>query len=113
VQHVGVHGVHTILRDESHPFKMGFLGAYGARCIPHRLGLYRRQRILNCCERSGMHYIAGLARNTRRLKAVAFAEAALKDQYEQTETKQHEVGEFGYAAQTWARAPGDHKAGVR
>lgn len=51
----------------------------------------------------GVHYIVGLARNTRLHEVVAFAEAVLKDEYEQTQTKQREVGEFAYAAQTWAR----------
>ena len=60
-----------------------------------------RQRILNWCERSGVHYIVGLARNARLQAQVALAELWLHDEYERTGAKQRLVGEFDYAAQSW------------
>ena len=60
-----------------------------------------RQRIINWCERSGAHYIVGLARNARLEAQVAYAQLAMKDQYEQTGLKQCLVNEFSYAAQSW------------
>lgn len=61
-----------------------------------------RQRIVNYCERAGVHYIVGLARNARLEAQVEYAQLALKDQYQQTAIKQRLVGEFSYAAQSWA-----------
>ena len=63
-----------------------------------------RQRIINWCERAGVHYIVGLARNARLQAQVEYAEQALKDQYECTGAKQRLVGEFSYAAQSWPHA---------
>ena len=60
-----------------------------------------RQRIINWCERAGVHYIVGVARNARLEAQVEYAQLALKDQYEQSKTKQRLVGEFSYAAQSW------------
>jgi len=62
-----------------------------------------RQRVINWCERSGVHYIIGLARNPRLEAQVEFAQLALKADYERTGQKQRLVDEFGYAAQSWAR----------
>ena len=61
-----------------------------------------RQRIIDWCERSGVHYIVGLARNARLEAQVEYAQLAMKDQYEQSGAKQRWVGEFSYAAQSWA-----------
>jgi len=60
-----------------------------------------RRRLLQWCERSGVGYVIGLARNTRLHAAVEYAEAALADGYAATGTKQRFIGEFGYAAKTW------------
>lgn len=60
-----------------------------------------RQRILNWCERSGVHYIVGLARNARLQAQVAFAELSMKQEYERTGAKQRMVDELSYAAQSW------------
>jgi hypothetical protein len=60
-----------------------------------------RQRIINWCERAGVHYFVGVARNARLEAQVEYAQLALKDQYEQSKTKQRLVGEFSYAAQSW------------
>ena len=61
-----------------------------------------RQRILNYCERARVHYIVGLARNPRLQGITEFLELAMKDEFERTAHKQREVGEFVYAAQSWA-----------
>ena len=62
-----------------------------------------RQRIINYCERCGVHYIVGLARNTRLQQITEFLELAMKDEFAHSGTKQREVGEFLYAAETWAK----------
>jgi hypothetical protein len=62
-----------------------------------------RQRIINYCERTGVNYIIGLARNARLQGITEFMELAMKDAFEQTGLKQREVGEFVYAAQSWAQ----------
>ena len=64
---------------------------------------YCRQRILNYCERADVNYIIGLARNTRLQQITQFLELAMKDAFGQTGAKQREVGEFVYAAQSWAK----------
>jgi hypothetical protein len=62
-----------------------------------------RQRIVNYCERADVHYIVGLARNARLQGVTEFLELAMKDEFATTGRKQREVGEFMYAAQTWAK----------
>lgn len=62
-----------------------------------------RQRILNYCERADVHYLVGLARNTRLEQMTEFVELVMKDAYEASGIKQRELGEFVYAAQSWAR----------
>lgn len=60
-----------------------------------------RQRLLRWCERSGVRYIIGLARNARLQATVQYAEAALADEYERTGAKQRLIDEFTYAADSW------------
>jgi hypothetical protein len=60
-----------------------------------------RQRVINWCERSGVQYIIGLARNPRLEAIVAFAQLAMKDEYERSRQKQRLIDEFRYAAQSW------------
>jgi hypothetical protein len=60
-----------------------------------------RRRLLQWCERSGVGYIIGLARNARLHAAVEVAEAALADAYRASGAKQRLIGEFSYAAQSW------------
>jgi hypothetical protein len=62
-----------------------------------------RQRIINYCERAGVHYIVGLARNARLQGITDFLELAMKDEFALSAIKQREVGEFMYAAQSWAK----------
>lgn len=40
-----------------------------------------RQRIINYCERAGVHYIVGLARNARLQQITEFLELAMKDEF--------------------------------
>lgn len=60
-----------------------------------------RQRILNYCERAGVDYIVGLARNSRLQSITSFLEHTMQDAYEQTQLKQREIGDFMYAAESW------------
>jgi hypothetical protein len=60
-----------------------------------------RQRILRWCERSGVSYIVGLARNARLQATVQYAEAMLADEYARTGVKQRLIDEFAYAADSW------------
>jgi hypothetical protein len=62
-----------------------------------------RQRIINWCERSGVQYIVGLARNSRLEAQVQIAQLWLKDEYERTGQKQRLIGEFDYAAKSWSQ----------
>ena len=60
-----------------------------------------RRLLLHWCERSGVGYIIGLARNARLHALVEFAEASLADSYKASGTKQRLIGEFSYAAKSW------------
>jgi len=60
-----------------------------------------RQRIINYCERAGVNYLIGLARNARLQHITELMELSMKDEFARTQTKQREVGEFMYAAQSW------------
>jgi hypothetical protein len=60
-----------------------------------------RRRLLHWCERAGVGYIIGLARNARLHAAVEIAEASLADGYKASGTKQRLIGEFSYAAKSW------------
>src|SRR5690606_11888095 len=62
-----------------------------------------RQRLIRWCERSGVQYIIGLARNKRLQACVAPAEEVLKGDYERTGCKQRLVSELTYAAGSWNR----------
>lgn len=61
-----------------------------------------RRRLLQWCERSGVGYIVGLARNARLHAAVEVAEACLADAYKASGSKQRLIGEFSYAAKSWS-----------
>lgn len=73
----------------------------GVRIIFRGDSGFCRQRVINWCERSGVHYIIGLARNPRLEAMVEFAQLALRDEYERTGHKQRLIDEFSYAAQSW------------
>lgn len=61
-----------------------------------------RRRLLQWCERSGVSYIVGLARNARLHAAVEVAEASLAEAYKASGSKQRLIGEFSYAAKSWS-----------
>jgi hypothetical protein len=62
-----------------------------------------RQRLIRWCERAGVRYLIGLARNKRLQARVQPAEAVLARNYEHTGQKQRLVSEFTYAADSWNR----------
>jgi hypothetical protein len=62
-----------------------------------------RQRLLRYCERAGVDYLIGLARNARLEAQVAYAELMLADEYGRTGVKQRWIDEFTYAADSWNR----------
>lgn len=62
-----------------------------------------RRRLLHWCERAGVGYVIGLARNARLHATVELAEAAMGEAYAREGTKQRLIGEFSYAAQSWSR----------
>jgi hypothetical protein len=62
-----------------------------------------RQRIINYCERARLHYIVGLARNAQLQGITQYLELAMKDEFERTGSKQREIGEFMYGAQSWSK----------
>ena len=73
-------------------------------CIVFRGDLgFCRQRIINYCERAGVNYIIGLARNARLQKVTEFMELAMRDAFEHTGAKQREIGANMYAAQSWVK----------
>jgi hypothetical protein len=61
-----------------------------------------RRRLVQWCERSGVGYIIGLARNARLHAVVEIAEASLADAYKASGIKQRLIGEFIYAAKSWS-----------
>jgi hypothetical protein len=72
-----------------------------ARIIVRGDSGFCRQRLLRWCERSGVGYVIGLARNARLEAQVRLAELMLADEYERSGTKQRLIDEFRYAADSW------------
>jgi hypothetical protein len=62
-----------------------------------------RQRLMHWCERNRVGYLLGMARNARLEASVSMTELALAEQYAASGLKQREIGEFGYAADSWDR----------
>jgi His-Xaa-Ser system protein HxsD len=62
-----------------------------------------RQRLMRWCERHGVGYVLGMARNARLEAIVSMTELALAEQYAASGMKQREIGEFSYAADSWDR----------
>jgi hypothetical protein len=75
----------------------------GVRIIVRADSGFCRQRLLRFCERAGVGYVIGLARNARLEARVAVAERMLADEYERTGVKQRLIDELTYAADTWNR----------
>lgn len=62
-----------------------------------------RQRLIRWCERSGVGYVIGVARNARLHRIVAPWEAGMEKRYVKTKNKQRMIREFVYAADSWGR----------
>jgi hypothetical protein len=60
-----------------------------------------RQRLIRWCERQGVGYVIGVARNGRLHRAVGAWEAELAAAFAATGTKQRVIREFRYAADSW------------
>ena len=76
----------------------------GVRLIVRADSGFCRQRLIRWCERNGVGYLIGLARNGRLHQAVAEDETRLAIAFEKTGAKQRWIGELVYAAQSWNRA---------
>lgn len=61
-----------------------------------------RQRLIRWCERAGVGYAIGVARNTRLHAQVAAWEQELEAAFVRDGTKQRLIREFRYAADSWA-----------
>ena len=76
---------------------------------PHTKIVYRgdsgfcRHRILGWCERNGVDYIVGLARNSRLQRLGSELQAHAQAEFERTTRKQKHFGELDYAAGSWTR----------
>jgi hypothetical protein len=75
----------------------------GVRIIIRGDSGFCRQRLIRWCERAGVQYLIGLARNKRLQARVQPAEAVLERDYARTGQKQRLVSEFTYAADSWNR----------
>jgi len=62
-----------------------------------------RQRLIRWCERRGVGYVIGVARNARLHRIVAEWESQLEAACAKTGVKQRRVREFVYAADSWDR----------
>lgn len=62
-----------------------------------------RRNLLGWCERNGVDYVIGLARNARLNTLAAEAMTHLEARFEATQEKQRGFAEFTYAAGTWKR----------
>jgi len=60
-----------------------------------------RRRMLRWCDRHGVDYIVGLAKNPRLIRMSESLMEKAKQQFEQSQQKQRLFGEFLYAAGTW------------
>ncbi len=62
-----------------------------------------RRRILAWCERNGVGYVVGLAKNKRLNRMTEAQRARLARQFAQSQVKQREFAELSYGARTWKR----------
>jgi hypothetical protein len=61
-----------------------------------------RHRMLDWCERHGVGYCVGLAKNSRLLEATEAARQRLARQFADSQLKQREFAELRYGAYTWS-----------
>lgn len=73
----------------------------GVRLIFRGDSGFCRHKMLSWCERHGVGYIVGIAKNERLNALSAEQRAALADGYAQTGSKQRTFAEFSYGAHTW------------
>lgn len=59
------------------------------------------QRLIRWCERRGIGYVIGVARNARLLAHVAVWQQELEAAFVRDGTKQHVIREFRYTADSW------------
>ena len=62
-----------------------------------------RQRLIRWCERHGVGYVIGMARNARLHRHVAIWEQEMAKSFQSTGIKQRLIRQFSYAAQSWDR----------
>lgn len=62
-----------------------------------------RRRILAWCERNGVGYVVGLAKNKRLNRMTEAQRERLAQQFAQSQVKQREFAELSYGARTWKR----------
>lgn len=62
-----------------------------------------RQRLIRWCERHGVGYVIGMARNKRLHAEVKAWEDAMARRFHEKSEKQREIREFVYAAKSWHR----------
>jgi hypothetical protein len=62
-----------------------------------------RQRLTRWCERNGVGYVLGMARNARLEASVSMADLASAERHAASGVKQREIGESTYAADRWDR----------
>jgi hypothetical protein len=60
-----------------------------------------RQRLIRWCERHGVGYVIGVAKNARLHRVVEAWEAELETAFGETGVKQRTIREFRYAADSW------------
>jgi hypothetical protein len=60
-----------------------------------------RQRLILWCERHGVGYVIGMARNARLQRHVAQWEAEMETRFNETQAKQRLIRQFTYAARSW------------
>jgi len=63
-----------------------------------------RRKLLGWCERNGVHYVIGLARNARLAALAAKALDRCERRYRRTGVKQRDFAELRYAAGTWKKS---------
>jgi hypothetical protein len=62
-----------------------------------------RWKMMRWCDRQGVYYVIGLAKNPVLLRKITFLRDKAQRQFEQTGLKQRLLGTFSYAAATWDR----------
>jgi hypothetical protein len=75
----------------------------GLRIIVRGDSGFCRQRLIRWCERHGVGYVIGMARNARLHGHVAHWEQAMEQAFHETGAKQRMIGQFSYAAKSWDR----------